>query len=78
MRIREVAKKGQQDFEVPKKKVNKIFSKGDTINFSQFLVCQVWHSPAQTHRSNVPSSAHQRGRASGVVDENFPYWHIHT
>ena len=22
----------------------------------------------------VPSSAHQHGRASGIVDGNFPYW----
>ena len=43
------------------KRPTKYFSKADTINLAQFLVRQ----------SAAPSSAHQRGRASGVVDGIF-------
>ena len=72
-KLQRLLKKGLQNFEVTKKGQN-IFSKADTINLPQFLVHRVRRNPVQTCRSNAPSSAHQRGRASGVVDGNFPYW----
>ena len=47
----------------------KIFSKAGnkfgTISYVPSLV-----------QSAAPSSAHQRGRASGIVGGNFPYWII--
>ena len=73
-KIMEVAKKGRQKFEASKKRSTKYFSKADTINLVQFLVLRVRRNHAQTSRSNAPSAAHQRGRVSGVVDGNFPYW----
>ena len=69
-KIREVAKKVNKMFEITKR----MLFKADTINLLQFLVHQVWCSPAQTWRSNAPGSAPQCGRASGVVDGNFPCW----
>ena len=44
-KIREVAKKGQQNFEVTKKRSAKYFSKADTINLAQFLMRRVRRSP---------------------------------
>ena len=70
--IREVAKKNQQNFQVAKKKVNKIFKQTNkqkvTINSAQFNVYQVWYS-------DVPSKSlvHQCGKVSGIVDGNLPY-----
>ena len=59
-------KKGRQNFEVTKKR-SKYSSSAYTINLGQFLVCWL-------RRSDALSSAHQRWRASGVVDGNFPHW----
>ena len=44
------------------------------INSAQFLACQVWRGPARTWGSDAPSSPQQCGKASGIVDGDFPYW----
>ena len=61
------------------KKFNKIFQvakkchflKDEAISSAQFLGCPVRHSPAQTLRSDASRSAHQHGKASGIVDGSF-------
>ena len=66
-KIGKLLRKGQQDFEGTKKRSTKYFSKADIINLAQFLV-------RRARRSNALGSAHQRGRASGIVDGIFPSW----
>ena len=56
----------------------KYFPKVDTINFAQFLVCCVQHSPSQAQCSNAPSLVHQHRKAYSVVDGNFPFSHFGT
>ena len=37
---------------------------------------QVWLSRVWIQHSDVPNLAHQCGRASGIVEGNFPYWPV--
>ena len=46
----------------------------DPINLAQFLVHKLSAAMSQNRRSDVPSLARQRGRASGIVDGNFSCW----
>ena len=73
-KVRKAAKKGRHNC-LSCKKVNRIFQgteksqenilcKADK-KMAQFSVRRVW-------RSNALSSAHRHGRASGIVDGNFP------
>ena len=54
--------KGNKIFQVAKKGQQNIFVR-QTIKLAQFLVHQVWLSPAQTPHSYEPSSVHQCGKA---------------
>ena len=71
-KIFQVAKNGKQ-IQVAKKESTKYFSKMHKTILSIF-VCWVWHSPARTQCSDTPSSVHQRGKASSIVDKNVPCW----
>ena len=77
-KIREVAKKRSTIFYRLQKRSTKFSKELEKSQHNIFL--------RQTHKfgtiscapssaqSAAPSSAHQRGRASGVVDGTFPYW----
>ena len=68
-KITQVTKKVNKIFQVAKKGQQNIFPR-------QKLVHRVGCSPAQTQHSNVLILVHQYGKASGIVDGNFPCWLI--
>ena len=80
-KIREVRKKVSK-IRNGGKNVNKIVQlaqersglKADPINSATFLVREFGAVIRRNSCSDVPSSAHQHRKASGVMDGNFPYW----